>query len=242
MVIYRFLACLALLGMVPCYLRADIEPSKHDLIPTYTLETIEGTGQVQIQKTDTQDWINAKEGDLLEEGDSLKVGPGSSAILTLKDDTFIHVGENSTFSVKQLAEQGDKGFLSRLVLEAGRILSDVRKNLDATQSSFEVESGGIVCGVRGTVFDVSKTGDNVETTTHEGTVQVQGSNGTQMVKAGETCHCLRGQNQSKGASSEKAKARFKSWKTAKARCLAHRAARHASHPAHPGIRSRASHR
>jgi hypothetical protein len=221
---------------------ADIEPPRKDVVPLYTLETIVGAGQVQIQKVDTQEWVNAKEGATLEEGDSLKVGSQSSAILSLKDDTFVQVNENSSLTVKTLGDQGDKGFISRLALGAGRILSDVRKNLGLTGSVFEVESGGVVCGVRGTVFEVSNAGGDVETTTHEGAVQVQGSNGNQTVKAGETCHCHHGQYKSKEACSEKAHARFTAWKAAKARCLAHRAALKSSHPFPHHSNAHSSHR
>lgn len=239
---YWLFTCISLIGILPNLSFADIEPPRKGMVPLYTLETIDGAGQVQIQKADTQEWGTTKEGDTLEEGDFLKVGSQSSAVLSLKDDTFVQVNENSSLTVKTLEDQGDKGFISRLVLGAGRILSDVRKNLGLTDSVFEVESGGVVCGVRGTIFEVSKTGDDVETTTHEGAVQVQGANGTQTVKVGETCHCHHGQYKSIETCSEKARARFAAWKAAKARCLAHRAALKSSHHPLTGIRSHSSHK
>jgi hypothetical protein len=232
----------ALLGILPKLSFADIEPPRKDVVPLYTLETIDGAGQIQIQKSDDPVWKNAKEGDTLEERDSLKVGSQTSAVLSLKDDTFVQVNENSSLTVKTLNDQGDKGFLSRLVLGAERILSDVRKNLGLTSSVFEVESGGVVCGVRGTVFEVSNAGGDVETTTHEGAVQVQGSSGIQTVKAGETCHCNHGQYKSKETCSERAHARFTAWKTAKTRCLAHRAALKSSHPHLSGVKAHSAHR
>ena len=70
-----FFKCVALLGILPNLSFADIEPPRKDVVPLYILETIDGAGQVQIQKADTQGWANAKEGAALEEGDSLKVGP-----------------------------------------------------------------------------------------------------------------------------------------------------------------------
>jgi len=236
------ITCLALLITLPSLSLGDIEPPRKDVIPLYTIETIEGAGQVRLQKADSQEWTNAKEGDYLEEGDSLKVGSATTAVLSLKDDTFIQVSENTVLNIKTLSDQGDKGFLTRLTLSAGRILSDVRKNLGLTGSVYEVESGGVVCGVRGTVFEVANSGDNVETTTHEGSVQVQGSNGSQTVKAGETCHCHHGLNPSKEPCSKKAMARFQAWKAAKARCLAHRAALKSSHPHAHSIRAHSVHR
>ncbi len=219
--------------------QADIEPALKDLISVYSIEDIEGAGQVWIQKSGDSQWNSAKEGQNLEEGDSLKVGLATEVVLSLKKDTFVHVGEKSILSVQQLEEQGEDGFLTRLSLQAGVILSDVRKKLDLSGSAYEVEAGGVVCGVRGTVFEVLKEGDEVEATTHEGTVQVRNASGTQMVQAGETEHCHHGLHHSKGPCAKRALARYKAWKALKTRCLARRSSPHSSHAA---PKSRAYHR
>ncbi len=226
--------------LISCYAWADIEPPLKDLIPLYSVENIDGAEQVWIQKSGTPDWVSAKEGDNLQEGDSIKVGKYTTVVLNLKKDTFVQAGQNTQLQVKQLADQGDAGFLTRIALQAGRILSDVRKNLAQTGSSFEVESGGVVCGVRGTVFEISNTGGDVETTTHEGSVEMKGSNGTQTIKAGETCHWHHGQNQWKKPCSSKTAGHYSAWKARKAACLARRANPHA--PRHPlSARSHTAH-
>ena len=206
---------------------ADIEPALKDLIPLYTIENIDGAEQVWVQKSGSTNWVSAKEGNNLEEGDSIKAGSHTTVVLCLSKDTFVQVSEKTILQVKQLTEQGDMGFLTRLSLIAGHILSDVRKNLGQSGSSFEVESGGVVCGVRGTVFEVSNNMGDVEATTHEGAVELKGSNGTQTVKAGETCHCHHGQSQWKKPCSSHAMNRFATWKARKAACLARRANPHA---------------
>jgi ferric-dicitrate binding protein FerR (iron transport regulator) len=103
--------------------------------------------------------------------------------------------------------------------------------LGQSGSSYEVESGGVVCGVRGTVFEVSNNGGDVEATTHEGAVELKGTNGTQTVKAGETCHCHHGQSQWKKPYTSRVMNRYTAWKARKAACLAHRANPHS--PRHP---------
>ena len=66
---------------------------------------------------------------------------------------------------------------------AGRVLSEV-KNLARARSSFEVESGGVICGVRGTAFEVERVGERVETATYEGEVEVKAGDALERVKKG----------------------------------------------------------
>ena len=193
-------------------IQADVEPSLGDFLPLYTIEEIQGTGDVQVLKEGNADWKNTKEGLTLEEGDRIRVGRGTEVILQLKDETIVHMDEDSELKITQLSENESKGFLSRLKLLVGSILSDVKKNLPDTHSSFEVESGGVVCGVRGTVFEVAKTGDNVETTTHEGVVDVKSSQGTQSVTAGNSCTSSKSGGSSVHPSSAAMQARFQAWK------------------------------
>jgi hypothetical protein len=202
---------LLFLFLFPLMTQADVEPSLGDLLPLYTIEEIQGTGDVQVSKEGKADWKNTKEGLTLEEGDHIRVGRGTEVILRLKNDTFVHMDEDSELEITRLSENESQGFLSRLKLLVGSILSDVKKNLPDTHSSFEVESGGVVCGVRGTVFEVAKTGDNVETTTHEGVVNVKSSQGTQSVKAGNSCTSSKNGGSSVHPSSAAMQARFRAW-------------------------------
>jgi hypothetical protein len=83
-------------------------------------------------------------------------------------------------TVDALSRKGSKGFLSRLKLSFGKVLSQVEK-LASSHSSFEVEAGGVVCGVRGTAFEVSADGDQVTDSTFEGKVEMRKGGRSQMV-------------------------------------------------------------
>jgi hypothetical protein len=192
--------------------RADLEPSLGDLLPLYTIEEIQGSGDAKVLKESNDQWKNAKENMTLEEGDRIRVGDGTEVILRLKDDTVVHLDENSELEIARLSENESQGFLSRLKLLVGSILSDVKKNLPDTHSSFEVESGGVVCGVRGTIFEVANNGGNVETTTHEGAVDVKSSQGTQSVKAGNSCTTSKGGGSSIHPCGAAMQARLEAWK------------------------------
>ena len=201
--------------------RADLEPSLDSLIPLYVVEDIEGSGQVKILKEGSEKWMRAKEGQGLEEGDKIQVGADTEVVLILKSETLVHLNSNTELTVTRLAENKSEGFLTRLQLWTGQVLSDVKKNLEKSNSSFEVEAGGVVCGVRGTAFEVDKNGDDVETTVHEGTVDVRAGNSTRQVQAGQNCKCSKGNFHSQRPSSASARQRFQQWKDLKEQSLQH---------------------
>ncbi len=149
----------------------------------YIVEDIQGAN-VQVMEENSKTWDPAQEGQVLETGDEIRVGDNSEATLTLQSDTQVHLSANSDLKVGQIEPNQDNGFFSRLVVLAGTILSDVKKNLMESHSSFEVEAGGVVCGVRGTAFEVSNNNGDVETATHEGQVATSVGNETHLVSAG----------------------------------------------------------
>lgn len=146
----------------------------------YVVDEVKGKVLVQ---SGSDDPVTAEEDLVVDPGDHIVTGPGSEATLTLNQDTLFHVYENSDVEVAQLGKQGSAGFLSRLNLMKGKVLSEVEK-LAVTHSTFEVESGGVVCGVRGTGFEVQKEGDEVHTRTFHGLVEMQGHGTIQRIGEG----------------------------------------------------------
>ncbi len=199
-------------SIVHAPLWADIEPSLEDILPVYFIADVQGEGTVQVLKEGEAHWRKARIGTRLEEGDRVLVGDDTEAILSLKSETLVHLDEDTEMSVSRLVESPSDGFLSRLKLLTGAILSDVKKNLSQTQSSFEMDAGGVVCGVRGTVFEVSAHGGQVQTSSEEGVVQVSTSLGSEPVKAGDTCSASQGHSPTVYGSSGETKARFQAWK------------------------------
>lgn len=149
----------------------------------YTVEDIHGSNVQVLESGETQ-WEAAVEGQDLESGDEIKVGGSSEATLMMGADTSVHLDENSDLKVDQVAPNETGGFFSKLEVLAGRMLADVKKNLQDSHSTFEVDSNGVVCGVRGTAFEVEAVGGDSQVATHEGKVEVAGGGETHMVTAG----------------------------------------------------------
>jgi hypothetical protein len=157
----------------------------------YVLEDISGT--VLVQSAGASQTEPAEEEQTVRAGDEIITQAGSEVNLNLNEITMIHLSENSDVKVDQLARNATQGFITRLKLLAGKILSAVEK-LDKSHSSFEVEAGGVVCGVRGTVFEVENQDSDVYTTTYEGVVEMKKDNNTQTVEVNERCGYSLGQN------------------------------------------------
>jgi hypothetical protein len=149
----------------------------------YAVEDIQGSN-VQVLESNSKIWDPAQEGQILESGDEIRTGDNSEATLTMQSDTQVHLSANSDLKISQIVPNATNGFLSRLVVLAGIILSDVKKNLLESHSSFEIEANGVVCGVRGTAFEVSNINGNVETATHEGKVEVSSGGESHFVAEG----------------------------------------------------------
>jgi ferric-dicitrate binding protein FerR (iron transport regulator) len=156
----------------------------------YVLEDIQGT--VQVLEDGAKNWEAAQEGQVLETGDEIKVGDSSEATLTLQSETTVHLSAGTDMKVEQIEANQTNGFLSHLQVLAGSLLADVKKHLEESQSSFEIESNGVVCGVRGTAFEVNAVGDTAEVSTHEGSVEVGNGTESHMVAAGNFSSFQRG--------------------------------------------------
>lgn len=195
----------------------DLEPSLQDLLTVYFITDIQGAGQVQVRKEGEAQWAQAKLGSRLEEGDRILVGEETQVVLSLRNETLVYLDEDSEMTVESLQENDQQGFVSRLKLWTGDLLADVKKDLEATHSTFEVGSSGIVCGVRGTVFEVSSHGGNVQTAVHEGVVHVQGGKFSRDCPAGQTCGAAHGKFKGLFKSAPECSRRYEAWKNIRGR-------------------------
>jgi len=182
-----FLLCLCLgLGSFSCSEKKSAEGSVPAVVAgeplEYVLEDLSGT--VLIKTVDETQPEPAEEEQTLQAGDEIITQAGSEASLTLNETTMFHLSENSDVTVSQLDRNDTQGFISRLSLASGKVLSEVEK-LSDSNSTFEVSSGGVVCGVRGTSFEVEKQDSDVQTSTYNGVVAVQKDSAIQTVSAGQ---------------------------------------------------------
>jgi hypothetical protein len=187
----------------------------------YVIEDIKGSS-VQVLEENSKTWDNAQEGQTLESGDEIKVGDNSETTLTMQSDTQVHLSANSDLKVGQIEPNTTNGFFSHLVVLAGVILSDVKKNLLESHSSFEIEANGVVCGVRGTAFEVSNVNGNVVTATHEGSVETISGGQSHYVTAGSASTFRGGRYQGIRQLRPAEMNRFKQWRSVRARIGAKR--------------------
>lgn len=164
--------------------KASLASDEAQAATEYLIEDIQGTN-VQVLEEGQSKWEPAEEGQVLESGDEIKTGAGCEATLMLQSETSVRLSEKSALKVERIEANEAGGFLSRLKMSVGHLLADVKKNLQNSRSVFEIESNGVVCGVRGTAFEMTSEGDDVQTATHEGEVEVAGLGQPQRVKAGD---------------------------------------------------------
>lgn len=108
--------------------------------------------------------------ELLEPNDRVVTGSDGKAELQFQDGGVVEVGPKSDVKISQL-EVTPKSFKARFLLAYGKFKAKVKK-LTGASSSFEVEAGGVVAGVRGTVFGVDYDQDTkkVSAQTFEGSI------------------------------------------------------------------------
>lgn len=112
----------------------------------------------------------AKPPETLVQADQIKTGADGKAYLEFQNGGVVEVGPNTGVSVKQL-KVDDTSFKARFLLAWGKVKAKVKK-LTTSSSTFEVEAGGVVAGVRGTVFGVEYDKDKkkVDAQTFEGSI------------------------------------------------------------------------
>ncbi len=105
------------------------------------------------------------------EGQSIVTGADAKATLQTFDGSEIQISSNTEFRLEKLQQLGTQDKIIQFKLAVGKLFASVNK-LFSSRSSFEIEAGGVVCGVRGTkysVFTDPSTG-KVDVVVTEGTV------------------------------------------------------------------------
>jgi len=183
----------------------------------YVLEDV--TGNVQVLPVGGGAARPGTEGQALQVGDSVATDPVSSAVLALNDQTNVRVNPGTEVTLAKLEGDPAGKFASLLKLVKGEILSQVQ-DLKITHSTYEVNSGGVICGVRGTVFEVANQGGDVSTVTHQGTVAVRTDDAREeLVGAGRVSQFRRGRFFLRRAINAEERQRFENWRARRVRVL-----------------------
>ena len=138
------------------------------------------------------------------EGETVKVDSKGAATLQLFDGSTLNVSPDTEVLIKTLQKPTKDEKKIRFSLNFGTLLAQVKKLL-TTKSSFEVEGGGVVCGVRGTKFQVSydRDLDEFDLKVFEGSVLTSSGGENNLFKSGDQMQFLNGllqtpQNQNLG--------------------------------------------
>lgn len=118
---------------------------------------VEFEGEVQVMPKGSRVWSSAQEGVVLSEGDAIKTGPASSALLNIEGDakkgSLVSLKENTRLNLDILKEDiGTNKKVTLLDVSIGKILIQAEKLQGG--SKFEVKTPTSVVGVRGTKFAV----------------------------------------------------------------------------------------
>ncbi len=110
------------------------------------------SGDVEVLKRGTTEWLDAANGMDIATGDQINSGIDGSAMLEFSNSK-VEVKPLTQFTVGRAME--DKGqFITELYLAGGALSSKVDKN-SGKMNKFSVTTPSAVCGVRGTVQDLS---------------------------------------------------------------------------------------
>ena len=118
---------------------------------------VDTNGKVEVRNQQGE-WIAAKKGMVLQEGDVIRTNANSFAVLNvdgLAETATVEVKEKSQLKLIELIENKEKDTQNTFLdLALGEILIKAKK-LHSEKSSFEVKTPTSVVGVRGTTFSIA---------------------------------------------------------------------------------------
>ncbi len=136
------------------------------------------TGKVTVQRPHSKRKRTVHEGSTAREGDRVAVGKNSSATLVMFDGSQLEIGSESSFILSKIQKPSLLDKILKFKLLVGKVLARVKK-LGTSHSAFEISAGGVVCGVRGTVYQMiyDTEAKTVDLSVSEGTVFAQVNGG-----------------------------------------------------------------
>lgn len=112
------------------------------------------TGTVTIKSQTGKHSHLAQVGSTVSQGQRVITDKESSAVLQFFDGSQLTIKPETDFWLSKLQKPSDTDKILQFKMFAGSLLAKVTK-LASTNSSFEIEAGGVVCGVRGTEFSMT---------------------------------------------------------------------------------------
>jgi FecR protein len=174
-----FLAALCLPGVV---FAAPVST----LAASQDAHLLSASGTVQIKSAAGRKMRPGHAGSSVSEGESVITGKDSTAVLSLFDGSQLTVSPDTDFRLVKSRKPSVRDKILQFKLFVGKLLAQVKK-LASSQSSFEIEAGGVVCGVRGTKYSMAYDPDTgkVNVVVLDGTVWVGADGHTYTLGAGQ---------------------------------------------------------
>ncbi len=151
------------------------------------------TGPVTVAGPGSQPTRSAQEGTVLAEGERVFTSKNASAVLKFFDGSRIALGPDTDFSITRLRKLPNLGKIMRFKMALGKLLAQAAK-LGSSKSAFEIEAGGVVCGVRGTEFtmDYEPASGKLDLRVSEGSVYAKAGGTNRVLNAGEELQFIKG--------------------------------------------------
>jgi len=143
-----------------------VAKEKEVVLPEFYLA--EARGDVRVVRKGTKSKAAPPQG--VEKDDRIVTGKDGTAYLQLRSGGTVEIAPKSDVKIEKM-EADSKTLKARFKMAFGRMRTVLKKFANA-RSTFEIEAGGVVCGVRGTAFEVDYDKDkkNVAAKTFEGSV------------------------------------------------------------------------
>ena len=123
------------------------------------------TGNITIQQTGSNNWIEAKLGMYLQAGDAINTSTNGIALLTFSDGSSIELQPNTEVGINELSVNSQNSS-THIKMEqlVGTTISRVQKLINS-ESSYDVTTSSGSAAVRGTVFTLVVIADGTTTAT-----------------------------------------------------------------------------
>jgi len=151
MFIKRILMVFALMGLMSASLFAAVTSTPNQGIFTSV------TGKVTVKTKKGHKTKKAQKDLTVSEGDRVIANDDAKATIRLFDGSSLEISPKTEFVLSKLQKPTEQDKTIKFKLIVGELLAAVEK-LTTSKSSFEIEAGGVVCGVRGTKFSMNCDG------------------------------------------------------------------------------------
>jgi hypothetical protein len=187
--IYSVLFSLFLTAILACGTALAANPPSKSTQGLFTSVT----GRVKVTSASGKKTRAAQKDSTVAEGERIVTAKDSKATLRLFDGSELNISPNTDLALTKMQKPSGQDKILQFKLFVGNLLAKVKK-LASARSSFEIEAGGVVCGVRGTQYDYSYNPTAHRVTVHvdEGAVYLNANGQKYLFTAGQTASFING--------------------------------------------------